>query len=289
MGNFLILSDNAADEGTLDGGSWLAALPLTGMQDPRPTKRARSTNLELTSTLFRIALNTTRAFRALAFGPTNFTSSARYRITAYSDAGFSVQTYDSGWRDIGIQAVPSLSLEWENPDFWLGVEPVDDPDNAGIFVVHDFGLNVEGKYWIFEIDDQGNGDGYLEIGRLFMGRAYQPSINYLSNSFGFETNTTMEKALGGTRYYTRRKSARTLSVTFDYLPTQEVWDDIYRLQVLSGLDKQVFVIPDPDDILNRNKRSFLGNLKELTAIQLLNVALESGLTASTAFQITEAL
>lgn len=287
MGNFLILSDNAADEGTLSGGNWAVSLPA--MQDPRPTKRARSANLELTSTQFRIALNKVATFRALAFGPTNFTSSARYRITAYSDADFLIETYDSDWQDIGAQAVPSLSLEWENPDFWTGVEPIDDPDNAGIFVIHDFVLNESGKYWQFEIDDQGNGDGFVEIGRLFMGAAYQPSINYLPNSFGFETNTTMEKALGGTRYYTRRKSARTLNVTFEYLPVQEVWDNVYRLQVISGLDRQVFVIPDPDDIPNRNKRSFLGNFKELTAIQLLNVALETGLTASTSFQITEAL
>ncbi len=287
MGNFLILSDNSADEGTLSGGSW--SIPLSAMQDPRPTKRARSTNLELASTTFRIALNTVRTFRALAFGPTNFTSSARYRITAYSDADFTVETYDSGWNDIGIQAVPSLDLEWENPDFWTGVEPIDDPDNSGIFVIHDFMVNESGKYWIFELDDQGNGDGFVEIGRLYMGRAYQPSINYLPNNIGFETNTTVEKALGGTRYYVRRKSARTLNVTFEYLPTQEVWDEVYRLQVISGLDRQVFVIPDPDDTVNRNKRSFLGNLKELSSIQLLNIALETGLTASTAFQITEAL
>lgn len=284
MARVLILYDNAADSGTLSGGSW--SLSLSYMQDPRPTRRARSTSLDLANTVFQIALTTVRTFKALAFGPTNFTSSARYRIRAYSDPGLTMETYDSGWTDVGTQAVPSLDLPWEDPNFWTGVQPIDDPDNAGIFVVHLFEEDETAKYWAFEIDDQANPEGFVEIGRLFMGLGWQPSINYSpdGNNFRFIPNTTVQTSLGGTRYFTRRKSARSILLPFPYLPDEEVWADVYRIQSISNLDKQVFVISDPDDTLNRNKRSFLGNLAELPAIQLFNVGL-----ASTAFEITEAL
>lgn len=284
MAKVLILYDNAADAGTLSGGTW--SLPLSYMQDPRPTRRARSASLDLSNTVFQIALNTVRTFKALAFGPTNFTSSARYRIRAYSDSDLTMEIYDSGWTDVGTQAVPSLDLPWEDPNFWTGVQPIDDPDNPGIFVVHLFPEDETAKYWLFEIDDQANPEGFVEIGRLFMGLGWEPSINFSpdGNNFRFIPNTTVTKSLGGTPYFVRRKSARSILLPFPLLPSAEVWADVYRIQSISNLDKQVFVISDPDDTLNRNKRSFLGNLAELPAIRLFNVGL-----ASTAFEITEAL
>lgn len=283
MARMLLLYDNAADEGTLSGGSW--PLTLANMQDPRPTRRARSADLTPDATQFQIVLNTVRTFRALAFGPTNFTSSARYRIYSTDEATGEIRN-DTGWTDIGVQAVPSLTLAWEDPNFWTGVQPIDDPDKAGIFVVHVFDGPATGKVWNFELDDPGNPDGFLEIGRLFMGTAWQPSINFApqGNSFGFRPKTSVQESLGGTRYYTRRKSARQAKFAFPALPDQEVWDDVYRIQAISNLDRQVFLIPDPDDIDNRNKRSFLGNLDELPSISLFNVGL-----AETAFAITEAL
>lgn len=291
MGNFLILYDNAADAGLLSGGAWVPTLGLPSMQDPRPTKRARSVGLDLTATQFKIALPTISTFKALAFGPTNFTSSAQYRITSYDDDTYSSPVYDSDWMDIGVQAVPSLDLAWEDPNFWTGVQPVFDPDGAGIFVVHPFDGAGTGKFWLFEIDDQGNGDGFIEIGRLFMGRDWQASINYSpdGNSFGYKPYTTTRRSIGGTLYGVRRKTARTLQVAFPYLPTQEVFNNVHRMNLVSGLDKQVFVIPDPDDIVNRNIRSFLGNLEELQGMQLMSVQLGAGLASSTAIRITEAL
>jgi hypothetical protein len=284
LGRLILLYDNAADEGTLSGGSW--ALSLSHMQDPRPTRRARSAGLTPEATTFDIALNTTRTFKALAFGPTNFTSSATYRVKGFSDLAMTEEVYDSGALGIGAQAVPSLNLAWEDPNFWTGVQPIDDPDKAGIFVTHIFDQETTAKYWRFELDDAANPDGFVEIGRLFMGMAWQPSINFSpeGNSFGWKPNTTMQQSLGGSRYYNRRKSARFFRFAFPYLPDAEVWDDVYRIQAVSNLDRQVFVIPDPDDVANRSKRSFLGNLTELPAIQLFNVGL-----ASTAFDITEAL
>ncbi len=79
MGRMILLYDNAADEGTLGGGSWVPTLPLGFMQDPQPSSKARSANLTLGATQFTIALNTTRTFKAIVFGPTNLTSSASYR------------------------------------------------------------------------------------------------------------------------------------------------------------------------------------------------------------------
>lgn len=282
MGRMILLYDNAADEGTLSGGSW--SQPLAAMQDPRTTRRARSSNLTAASTTFQIELNDIETFKAIAFGPTNFTSSAQYRLRGYSDSDYSIEVYDSGVVGIGAQAENSLDLLWEDPNFWTGVQPIEDPDNSGFTVIHIFDEPTTAKYWLFEIDDAANPDGYIEIGRLYMGMAWQPSLNYLGNTFGWKPNTTVQQSLGGSRYYNRRKALRFLRLSIPSLPLAEVMADVYRIQTISGLDKQVFIIPDPDDVLNRNKRSFLGNLTEPSAIEQLKVG-----RAATAFDITEAV
>ncbi len=184
-----------------------------------------------------------------------------------------------------MQAVPSLDLPWEDPNFWTGVQPIDDPDQAGIFVIHVFEQDTTAKYWRFEIDDVANPDGFVEIGRLFMGLAWRPSMNFAQqgNRFGWKPKTTVQESLSGSRFYNRRPSQRFFQFSFPALPTAEIWDDVHRINVISNLDRQVFIIPDPDDLDNRNKRSFLGNLTELSGIELFNVG-----RASTAFDITEA-
>lgn len=289
MQNLILLYDNAADAGAFVAGygSWLAAQPLTNMQDPRPTKRAMSTDLNPSNTRFRITLNEDRTFKAIAFGPTNLKSGDQYKLSWFSDAAFTTLIATTGLVTFGPPAVPSLDLEWEDQNFWLGAGQFEDPDNAGLWVIHVFASEtLATKYWQFEIFSPTNSDGNVSIGRNFMGLAYQPMYNFEpgSNRFGAAANTTSVKASGGTRYYNRRQRERTLDVVWPVLPSDEVITDVYRITAICDLDKQVFVIPDPEEIEHMSKISFLGNLAELPSFSLSNLDI-----ASAGFRITEAL
>lgn len=287
MGTMILLYDNAADEGTLSGGSW--SVPLTEMQDPRPKTKARSTDLDTDSTQFKIQLTAPKTFRAIVFGPTNFSSGATYRIRGYSDSGYTSLVDDTGSVTLGSTPTPTLDMHWTDTFWWSGASPIEDPGGAagGVWVVHVYPDDVTAQYWQFDIDNQSNADGFIQIGRLFMGMAYIPSYNFDSgnNQFGFEPLTTVQQAAGGTRYYNRRRAARTFSFSFASLPSDEVLDDVYRIAAITGLDKQVVVIPDPDDSTDQlTRRTILGNLSEIPSWALSDID-----RAAVGFKVVEAL
>ena len=284
MGTMMFLYENFADGAILGGGSW--QIPLTAMQDPRPTRRARSTNVDPASTTWHVPFVDAKTFRAVAFGPTNMSPGARYRVRAWNDAAHSDMVFDNGWEIFGPPPAEPLSIEWEDPRFWLLSQSFDDPDNAGVWAISVFPADVTAQHWTYEIEDPGNPDGYIEIGRLYMGNSWTPPWNFApdSNELSFDTNTTMQVALGGTRYYNRRKAQRKFKFAWPVLPTDEAWTHVYRIALLAGIDKQVFIISDPDDLLYRNKRSFLANLDTLPSISLMQVE-----NATTGFAVTEAI
>jgi hypothetical protein len=289
MSDTILLYDNAADEGTLSAGSW--AIPLTEMQDARPTTKARSTNLDPASTIFRIALTESKTFRAIVFGPTNLSSGSTYRIRSYSDSGFIDLADDTGAVTLGSTPIATLDMHWTDTFWWSGATPIEDPGGAagGVWVIHIYESDVTAKFWQFDIDNQSNPDGYVEIGRLFMGTAWIPSNGIDEGAAAsFTPITTSQQAAGGTRYYNRRRAARTFTFACSVLPADEANEDVYRISAISGLDKQVFIIPNADDsVAQLSRRSILGNLSEMPS-WAFTVGMESGI-ASTSFKIVEAI
>src|SRR5690606_35596723 len=99
----------------------------------------------------------------------------------------------------------ALELEWENPDFWIGLVPYDD-EERGIWLIHIMEGAPSAQFWSIEIDDNANVDGYLQAGRLFMAEAWSPSINYsfAGNLLTFVNNGFSKKTLGGQTRFWRR-------------------------------------------------------------------------------------
>jgi hypothetical protein len=260
-----IVYDNAADDADavlLTGGTW--TVPLSNLQDPRPSKKARSSGVGLSATQFNVDLGTSKTFRTLAVTHANLSASARYRITWYSDA-FTTQAGTTGWL-----AIPGY--------------PADDPDDIGAATFHLFDSDTSARYWLFEFDDQTNADGYVELGRLFMGTTWTPTYNFTEqNAEGVTPNTPRQDSLGGTGYFNRRKPVRYFRFTLGLIPEAD-YPAIRRLRKISNLDKQVIVIPDRSDTDNLNDRCFLGTIKTLPEMQLLIYQ-----HATAGFEIVEAV
>jgi hypothetical protein len=77
--------NNRTDGGTLSGGSWLASLPLTNLQNRQVQKVARSSNTAVSSTQFQIDLGQARNIGVLALVVHNISVSGRVRVCG-SDA-----------------------------------------------------------------------------------------------------------------------------------------------------------------------------------------------------------
>lgn len=254
--------DNHVDaEGVqLTAGSW--SLPLSTLRDRRPGRKARSSNALRASTLMRVDLGAARALRMLALTHTNLSPAALYRITWYGDA-FITPAGNTGWL-----AIPGY--------------PQADPDFLGASIWHLWGADVTARYWQIELDDETNPAGYLEAGRLFMPTTWEPPYNYDNNSNSDELvpNTPRQNSLGGVGYFNRRTPARTLKFAFGVLPAEEM-AVVRRIRRLANLDRQVVIVPDPNDAADFHERNFLATVRQPSAISLFS------LYATTGFELIE--
>lgn len=249
----LLFNDEAATA-TFSGGSWATSLDRLATEDIADV--ARSTDADPANTIIRIALAGAPAIDTVCLGPSNLSTGFNYRLRTYTDATFAEVEYDSGWIT-GAPRAPWNTLNWTNQNFWTGLTPWDDP-NRGLWLIHLFTGPVVGQFWSIEIDDADNADGYVEFGRLLMGQAWQPSINYgFDNALRFEDNSLHQQTLSGSKIHRKRIDPRVFAFGFDYLPETEVYTDVYAFLRDIGTTGQVFVIPDPDDTANIQKRSFL--------------------------------
>lgn len=272
--NIILLYDNYADLASLTGGSYLPSLPLENLKSRDQSLVARTRGVQPSQTRMSINLGGPRTLKALCIGPTNLSAAHTYRITAGD--------YDSGIV-AGAARAPWNSLPWEDPNFWPGVLPWED-EERGMWLIHIFDQPVTAQSFNLEFDDQGNPDGYLDFGRLFMGRHWQPSLNYTysSNGLAFRDHTNRVSTLSGGEIARRRLNPRIFQFGFDYLPEAELYGPAYDFQRIVGGDGEVFVIPDPDDVSFRHKRSFLA-----TAARMDPLTQSIFLRGGTGFELKE--
>jgi len=165
-----IISQNDFDSSALSSvPACAAAAPVTNLQIPRRGAVARISPVAAwtISGIFNMA---GKSFSGLALCRHNLTGGATVRLRLYSDAAMTSLVYDSTALAIGSP------LEW-------GVFPWggDTGQGNGYFgwptAYHTLWFNKTANVAAFKIDivDNGNTDGYLEIGRVYLGDYWAPS------------------------------------------------------------------------------------------------------------------
>lgn len=265
MANIILLYEPKSDSAALTGGSWTAGLPLSNMADSRLWRVARSASALKASTQFRVTFSAVESFKAVVLGPMNVTTAYKYRITTYTTSAFSGAVNDTGWvNPFGGTGGDALDLEWEDPNFWLGVVPFDD-EERGVYLIHVYASSVASQYWKIELDDETNSDGHIDIGRLFMAKSIEPTVNYApaGNGLTFENNSLSVTTLSGGVEWRRRVNPRLFRFAIDKIGEAEAYSKFYPFMRSVGFDEEVFVIPDPDDTTNIQQRSFLGTVNSM--------------------------
>lgn len=267
MANLILGFPNRIDEATLSGGSWEASLPLTNLQDRRLAKVARSTDLNTTSTQFAIDLTKDRKIKIVVLVNHNLTIDAAYRVTIASDAGFTSIIYQTSWNDVWGSVYDSLNLEWEDENFWLGNLTEEERASFTSNLIVVLPSVYVGRYIKVEVDDQTNTSNYIQIGRCFVSEQWQVTNNILYGaSLGYETNTQVESSLDDTEYFDVRNNYRVFRFELESYNYDEGHQKLLDVSRSVGVDKEVFVVPDPDDTANMIRRAFLGRLKTLNPI-----------------------
>lgn len=265
----LIAYPNRTDESTLSGGAWTATLPLSNLQSRLIAKVARSTDAANASTKFDLVLAKKRLIRVLSLVNHNLSSTSTYRIRSFADAGFTNLIYDSGVAAVWPVVYPSGILEWEADNFWSGQLLDEDKIGYNLTLVHVLATATFAQYFRFEFFDSSNPAGYVQIGRLFLASEWQPVVNMnYGASLAYETKTAISEAISGAEYFDRRTPYRVARFTLGFMSEDEGMARAFDLQRTAGIDGEVLYMWDTKDTVHRLRRSFLGRLRSLSAIDM---------------------
>jgi hypothetical protein len=268
VANALIAFGNAVDKGLLSGGSWLSSLPLSNLYNRVIHKLARSTDASLASTQLLVDLQKALPLRTLAIVNHNLSLSGKYRIRASNDGNFITSLIDSGWRDAWPSLYASLSLDWQADNWWSG--RYTEADRAGYIWTTIFSATVTtaARYWLFEFDDQANVAGYIQLGRIFIGEAWQPKVNIaLGATLGWNDETQITSSLSGTEYFDKRRPYRVSTFETNFMDQDDALGKALDIKRRLGLSGEAVFQFDPDDTTQSLRRQFYGRLRELTPIE----------------------
>ncbi|CAB4136735.1 hypothetical protein UFOVP842_54 [uncultured Caudovirales phage] len=269
---FPITSDNAA--ATYAGGSWVAALPLTNLKDDRLARVTRSTSASLANAQFTIDFGIAEWIRFVALVDHNFSRTSAVRVRGSNTAGdWSVTTYDSGWFD-GWPVTSPLYVAPVGDASWLdGRMSATEAADYNLSAIYIAASATAARYWKIEISDIGNTAGYVQMGRLVMSRAWQPTINMsIGAKIGINTETSFQRSDAGPKYFNVQPRARSAAFTIQNMDTDEIFTNAFEMQRQLGLSKQLFFVWDASDKVHLFRRSFLATLRDLSPIEAASVS-----------------
>lgn len=124
------------------------------------------------------------------------------------------------------------------------------------------------QFWRIAAHDTTNAAGYVELGRLMICGAYQPSLNMINGAkLGVTTESTRVVTDGGAGSYNEKPTARSLAFSIENLPENEGLVNLFDLMRRVGITKQFFFVFDPADTYHLHRRSFACVLRELSALE----------------------
>lgn len=263
---------NRIDEATITGGSW-PTLTLANLQDRRLSRVARSADALTTSTIIDIDLSTVRALRAVALINHNLSQDANWRVTIGSSSGGS-DVYDTGWQGAWAMTFDSEMIEWAADNWWGGIADSDYLRHPWIICAPMIAY-YSGQYVRIEIDDTTNADGYVQIGRVFVGGGFVSRYNAQVNiAEGWNDRTTITTGPSGVEFIDEQRRSRYARFSLPRLELED-FKRVFELQRRLGIGAEVLFLPNTYSLQEAQRRGFLGRLRELNALESVTTNVRS--------------
>ena len=284
MANALLSWPNRIDETALSGGSWSASLPLSNLRSRYLGITARSASALTSATQFRATLPVARPVHVVALCRHNLSLAATVRIRVYSDAAATTLIHDSGavyaWpAAYRTGAVPADNYSWRRWDFvytifatpagtvglgW-GSNPIAWPSDT--LTTSRTASSFAARAIQVDISDTANADGFVEIGRGFIGTSLQPARNAgYGASLAWEPRSQIAETLGGVEHFDEQQPRRVARFSLGNLSLGEGMS-VFDLQGAAGVTSEVLYLWDPADGDNRLRRTFLGRMRALSQLE----------------------
>jgi len=261
MANLALSWSNHLPGGTLATNSEVMTLPLAHIRDPLGASLWRTQSAG--GVYVTADLGSTRPIRVLALGDGVVSAAASWRLRLSSSAAHSGDLHDSGWVTMDPALVAGKRAQ-------------------GALLLP---AGIAARYARIDLDDPGRaGEGYLDIGHLWLADLWQPARNF---SYGLESvlfdESRVTTSIGGQDYVDVREKIRTLRFVLRFLSESDVTEAASALDAAAGTSGNVLFMPDPNSA-NRNRQMLIGRLTEIGP-----VALTSHGIWSRAFEIRERL
>lgn len=269
MKNIKLLFPNLVYSGTFSGASgWQTGdLSINALYDRVLKHVARSVNATEAKTKFVLALNRNRYVGGLVILGHNFSLSAIVRATYSLVPDFSTIVAQTE-----TNAFPRLyhtaDLPFESPNWFLGTPLPEDTMRTTTAAICLLDTDVVARYIRVEIIDPANPAGYVEIGKLFVGPSFNPARNYAQGASLTVTDASRSsESLGGTKFFNKRGKRRVMSFSFTALDEKENFAKHFDLSAEAGITEELMLIPEPDDLVNLQRKSFCGYFREPTPFE----------------------
>lgn len=243
--NWLLSFRNPADDGTLSdpNGDWSSDRPLSSLQTTLISDVAR-TKSGVTSTTFRVDLGLKKTINIVTLHQNNLSTGGKWRVRIARDSNFNTVVYDSGtvfaWPRIQWGELPYGEFPWN-----------------GRLVRSDTRIarlqpdTVRGRYLEVILEDQNNGDNFLEAGRFRVDAAVSTSVNVqFGTSYRWRDPSRKSRSVGGAPWTAQRAQFREIDLPLDFIATQEMQSTIYAAAREVGKGGEVYfeLFPGRSDI-----------------------------------------
>lgn len=250
---------------SLSGGSWLSSLPLANLKEREFALKARTTSAAAAATTLTLDAGAVRNAVLVAIIGCNASLSGQVRFEFSLDSGFATLAHDSGWRDYWPVLYPIGTVPITDPHFWTGKLTAE--ERAGYPSQHVYVIDatpVRYRYLRVSFSDASNADGYLELQRLVVAPGWRPEKTMrVGWTLGWEAqDTQLQRALGGALFFTRNRSRRVARLELPATDRHNVLANLFEMRRTQGVDRDVFVVLDPDDQANLLRQAFLARFRE---------------------------
>jgi hypothetical protein len=265
----------------VSGGGWDPDAPLSRLLNPSLSGSAvaRTVDVSSGSTQFWTDLGQARRLKVFAFpwirGITSTGLISGYVQLTVRVRVFTAQStestliYDSGVIEQHPVIYDRDTLPSSHPSFLTGKIL---PEDAAVFAWkqpwwHWADSEILGRYVLTEINAAGSSLETLEIPYYLIAPGYQPTINMLNGaSINLEPLTQVSTSQSGKEFFDVRPIRRVARFTLNE-DENEGLTQILDMMTRQGVSLPVFSIWNTDDTVHKQRRAFLGRLRQLSSLE----------------------
>jgi len=263
----LITSTNFVDSATITDH--------TTEQDPAYTPAENVQEIQLAK--LYVADSDTSAYLVFDFGQSRIIdtvavlklnllqSTGTIRIRIGDDATFTTTKHDTGV----VAAWPTIEefgyLVY-GEFHWGGILTSEAALNYSIGYFDVLDQAVQARYMRIDL---ANGDGLIEVGRVFAGPSYRPSNDMAYGwSIGWVDDSVVTKSRNGNTFIDEKPRYRRLEFDLVAMPEDEIFHNVFNhLDRRKGIASDIIVIPQPEDETTYITQNIYGRLLETSPIE----------------------